>query len=83
MLGWRLCGVLDLVKFALLAVVDEGLLENWEVLVSLDAAEAFLCFEHSGCGPAQGHPGVSPAFHIPADLPDDTVHGLNYVRTGQ
>ena len=52
MLGWRLCGVLDLVTFALLAVVDEGLLENWEVLLSLDAAEAFLCFEHASCGPA-------------------------------
>ena len=51
MLGWTLCGVLDLVKFALLAAVDEGLLENWEVLVSRDAAEAFLRFDHASRGP--------------------------------
>ena len=50
-LSWRLCGVLDLVKVALLAAVDEGLLENWEVLVSRDAAEAFLRFDHASCGP--------------------------------
>ena len=51
MLGWRLCGVLDLVKVALLAAVDEGLLENWEVLVSRDAAEAeFLAsLDHASC----------------------------------
>jgi len=42
--------------------------------MDLDAPEALSGFGHSGGGPAQGHPGVLPAFDSPADLPDDAVH---------
>ena len=82
LLVWRLCGVLDLVRFALLAVVGKGFLKNWALLVSLDAPKAFLCLEHASGGPAQGHLGVSPALRIPADQPDDTVHRPDDVRAG-
>ena len=82
LLVWRLCGVLDLVRFALLAVVGKGFLSNWALLVSLDAPKVCLCLEHASGGPAQGHLGVSPALHIPADQPDDAVHSLDDVPAG-
>src|SRR3954466_5386788 len=34
-------------------------------------------------GPAQGHRGILPAFHVAADLPDGAVHVLDDVGAGQ
>jgi hypothetical protein len=79
----RLCGVLDLVKLAVLTLVKKSLLENWQLLVSLETPEALLGFEHAcGC-PAQGHLGIPSPLHVPADLSDNAVHRLDDVGAGQ
>ena len=65
------------------AVVLKGGLEHRQMLVSLEAPEALLRFQHARGGPAQSHLRVPPALHIPAHLANDAVHALDDVGAGQ
>ncbi len=58
-------------------------LKNGQLLVGFEATEAFGGLEHARIGPAQRHFRVSPALHVPADLSDHRVHGLDDVCRSQ
>ena len=64
-------------------MVLKGGLEHRQMLVSLEAPEALLRFQHARGGPAQSHLRVPPALHIPAYLANDAVHALDDVGAGQ
>jgi hypothetical protein len=65
LLDARLCGVLDLVKLVRLAVVDKGRLENWKLLVGLEAPE--------GVDSGRGQDDTLSVFSMP---PDDIGDGI-------
>jgi hypothetical protein len=58
-------------------MVLKGGLEHRQMLVSLEAPEALLGFQHARRSPAQSHLRIPPALHIPAYLANDAVHALD------
>jgi len=58
-------------------------LEDGQLLVGLEATEAFGGLEHARSGPVQRHFRVAPALHVPADLSDHRVHRLDDVCRSQ
>jgi hypothetical protein len=62
---------------------EECGLESGKLSVGFQAAEALRGFEHRGAGPAQRHPGVTPALHVAADASESANQVLDDVRARQ
>jgi hypothetical protein len=54
-LEWISGGLLSFVKWLRICDSFEGCDEQWKLLVTFDAAEAFLSSQQSGSAPAEAH----------------------------
>ena len=56
--------------------LDSGL-EDRQLLISVEPAEALCGFKHARGVPAQCRFGIAPALDVATDQPDDVVHRLD------
>ena len=82
-----LCDLQVLLKFLFVRVLalmgGQCGFEYGQLLVCLEAPEAFGCFHHAGGRPSQRHGGVAPSFHVATDAAHRTHHVLDGVGAGE
>ncbi len=64
-------------------VVLQGLSQDWQQTIGLEATEGLLRLQHAGGGPPEGHLGMAPALDIAGDLSDGSQRVLDDIGAGE